>query len=142
MDDEILFGAKRITPTNLLMPDISRLHASDEAVWISYFASPKLDDAVPKPVQRLFELARGAMVYGWLYYPLLTAGYIECTKVLEAAARHAAAEVGSRQAGCGAARDVRDDLGSTTRKWADQERRRLGAVDARSKDPKRLRASN
>lgn len=94
MDDDILLGSKRITASNLLQPDVSRLSAKDEVVWISYFSGQKLDDAVPEPVQRLFEFARGAMIYGWLYYPLLTIGYIECTKVLEAAARHAAAEAG------------------------------------------------
>lgn len=98
-DGELLFGAKRITAANMMQPDVSRLFgARTEAEWIALFADQKLADYVPEPIQKLFELARGTMTYAWLYYPLLALGYIECTKTLEAAARHAAAAAGTPKA--------------------------------------------
>ncbi len=40
---------------------------------------------MPEEVQVLFEVARGAMVYGWFFYPLYMLGTEQLTRVGEAA---------------------------------------------------------
>lgn len=100
MDADVIYGFKRITLDNLLKGDITAAFAGPtEGEWISLLARPQLADSTPEEVRRLFELARGTMIYGWFYYPLLTLGYAECTRVLEAAARHAARMVGLEPTG-------------------------------------------
>jgi hypothetical protein len=90
-DQDVVLGFKRITACNLTTQDITRLFGNhSEAEWIQNFNGPQLASIVPEPVRRLFELARGAMIYGRFYYPLLTIGYAECGRTLEAGARHAA----------------------------------------------------
>lgn len=89
-DEETILGSKRITAANFTAPDIARTFGD----WIAMFSEHQLASNIPEPVRRLFELARGTMTYGWLYYPLLTLGYAECTRVLEAGARRAAALAG------------------------------------------------
>lgn len=56
--------------------------------WLNDFIEPKLQESVPPDVQALFELARGAMVYGYFYYPLYYLGFLELARVAEAAAHH------------------------------------------------------
>lgn len=90
-DADILMGSKRITPKNFGASDVSRAFGFTEVGWIAWFDEVQLDTMVPEPVRRLFELARGTMIYGWFYYPLLSFGTEECTRCLEAGARHAAA---------------------------------------------------
>jgi hypothetical protein len=90
-DSDVVLGFKRITAENITSLDITRLFGKySDAEWIDLFNGPLLLDVVPEPVQRMFELARGTMIYGRYYYPLLTLGYAECTRTLEAGARHAA----------------------------------------------------
>jgi hypothetical protein len=43
----------------------------------------RLDDAVPLPVRKLFEAARGALVFSVMFYPLLTLGAEQLLRVLE-----------------------------------------------------------
>ena len=47
--------------------------------------APQLADAVPVDVQRLFETARGAMCYGYFFYPLFTLAAHQMFRVVEAA---------------------------------------------------------
>lgn len=89
-DDDIVLGYKRITAANIIEPDISRFFGNlGEARWIELFHEPQLLDVVPAHVRGMFEHARGAMIYGWYYYPLLTVGYAECARTIEAGARNA-----------------------------------------------------
>lgn len=91
-DEETVGGFKRITPANLDQPDISRAFGVGNAEhWIALFGQYHVSADVPELVAKLFELARGAMIYGWFYYPLLATGYAECSRTLEAGARHAGA---------------------------------------------------
>ena len=48
---------------------------------------PQLDDQVPRSIRQLFEVARGAMVYGAFYNPLYALGYEQLYRVSEAAAK-------------------------------------------------------
>lgn len=90
-DRDVVMGFKRITPENFTMPDISRAFGlADHAQWIACFDEITIERCVPEPVRRLFELARGSMIYAWLYYPLVSVGFEQCGRCLEAGVRHAA----------------------------------------------------
>jgi hypothetical protein len=45
---------------------------------------PQLGPNVPSDVAALFEVARGAMIYGWFFYPIITLSAEQCLRVLEA----------------------------------------------------------
>src|SRR5258708_6154164 len=61
--------------------------AKTPAEWVSYFLRPVPSDAVPDNVAALLDVARGAMIYGLLFYPLVTLGSEQCYRVLESAIR-------------------------------------------------------
>ncbi len=44
----------------------------------------KLSESVPQQIRRIFEVAKGAMVYGYFFYPLFTLGLEHICKVAEA----------------------------------------------------------
>lgn len=92
-------GFKQVTADNWLEPDpmstifVSLLPdgqtqptSSDE--WLQLILEPQLADAVPEEVRRLFEVARGAMVYGYLFYPLYTLAAEQLFRVADAAVFH------------------------------------------------------
>lgn len=90
-DQDVVMGFKRITPENFMLPDLSRVFGLEtHADWIAWFKEVVIDASVPEPVQRLFELARGSMIYAWLYYPLVSVGFEQCGRCLEAGLRYAA----------------------------------------------------
>src|SRR5438552_3436434 len=77
------FGFKEINIDNWLLPNnvmgiFATLTPTGEIVtltgedWLERMLEPKLDGTVPEEVQALFEVARGALVYGYLFYPLHT----------------------------------------------------------------------
>jgi hypothetical protein len=89
-DQDVIMGFKRITPENFMSADLSRAFGLEtHAQWIEWFNEVSIDAAVPEPVRRLFELARGSMIYAWLYYPLVSVGFEQCGRCLEAGVRHA-----------------------------------------------------
>jgi hypothetical protein len=53
--------------------------------WISSFLNPKLENAVPENVRVLFEVARGALAYGYFFYPLYSLAGDQLFRVAEAA---------------------------------------------------------
>lgn len=53
--------------------------------YLRAILEPQLTPVVPEDVRGLFEVARGVMVYGWLFYPLYTLGAEQCYRVVEAA---------------------------------------------------------
>jgi hypothetical protein len=89
------FGFKEITPNNWLEPDdilrgfvrmspngqIQPLTSDD---YLRDILNPKLLEAAPTDVQALFEVARGAMVYGYFFYPLYTLAGEQLFRVAEA----------------------------------------------------------
>jgi hypothetical protein len=90
-DKDVVMGFKRITPENFMLLDLSRAFGLEtHAHWIGWFNEVAIDASVPEPVRRLFELARGSMIYAWLYYPLVSVGFEQCGRCLEAGLRYAA----------------------------------------------------
>jgi hypothetical protein len=59
----------------------------DADYWIAEVRQPALNATVPKEIRALYEVARSAIIYGFLCYPLLTLGSEQLHRVLEAAAR-------------------------------------------------------
>jgi hypothetical protein len=91
-------GTKKLTPENWLEPDLTSTgwtHYApaasghmEGAAWLRQFSRAELDAAVPEDVRALFEVARGALIYGYLFYPLYTLGIEQLTRVAEAAITH------------------------------------------------------
>jgi hypothetical protein len=88
-------GFKRINAANLQQSDISRAfgRGTPEA-WVGGFSRVQLDARVPQEIAALFEVARGAMIYGWFFYPLMTLGAEQCYRVMEAGIRARCAQLG------------------------------------------------
>jgi hypothetical protein len=61
-------------------PESNRLQA-----WVEDFLAVELEPKVPLEIHRLFEVARGAFVYGVMFYPLVTLGAEQMCRVSEAA---------------------------------------------------------
>jgi len=76
---------KRITADNWLQPDGDTAGGSE--AWRDAFLRIRFDAAVPEEIESMFEAARGAMIYGRFFAPLLTMGVEHCYRLLEAAAR-------------------------------------------------------
>lgn len=56
--------------------------------WLRVILEPSLGPSVPEDVRELFEVARGAMIYGYFFYPLFTLSGEQLMRVAEAAASH------------------------------------------------------
>jgi hypothetical protein len=54
-------------------------------VWLHQLLEPQLVDAVPIEIHQLFEVARGALAYGYFFYPLYTLAGEQLYRVVEAA---------------------------------------------------------
>ena len=59
---------------------------SEPSEWVHDLLKVNLDPVVPLAIRKLFETARGTLVYGRMFYPLLTIGTEQVFRVLEAAA--------------------------------------------------------
>ncbi|MBI5329747.1 MAG: hypothetical protein HZB71_03945 [Betaproteobacteria bacterium] len=77
---------KELTPDNWLEPDTAQT-VLDARAWRDDFLAVRLDAAVPRELADMFEAARGAMIYGYFFQPLVTLGVEHCYRALEAAAR-------------------------------------------------------
>ena len=78
---------KRLTVNNWLEPDrvmsyfiqTSRETGETQPMtgedWLEEILEPRLSEEVPVQIHALFEAARGALVYGYLFYPLLHLGF-------------------------------------------------------------------
>jgi hypothetical protein len=75
--------------TNEHLPKNVRAHKSQ----LGEILKPTLLNSVPSDVQALFEVARAAIVYGYLYYPLNALGTEQLFRVAEAAATHKCEEM-------------------------------------------------
>jgi len=58
-----------------------------EDIWVNSHLKSQLDANVPQDIAGLFEVARGTIIYGWFFYPLLSVGMGRCFVVLETAVR-------------------------------------------------------
>ena len=93
-------GFKNITLENWLKPDdisLSFAHISpiDGTIkpikgdyWVRYILEPKLREVVPTEVQKLLEVARGAIIYGYFFYPLYSLAWEQLFRVAESAISH------------------------------------------------------
>lgn len=90
-DDSSHHGFKRITVSNWKDTDeIIHFPAPvAESTWVSACLKPQLNTAVPQEIVALFEVARGSMIYGWFFYPLITLAAQQFHRIQEAAARAA-----------------------------------------------------
>jgi hypothetical protein len=89
-------GFKEITVENWMKPDgilkgfvrisfngvVSSISGED---YVQNILEPKLINKTPIEVLKLFEVARGIMVYGYFFYPLYAIGTEQLFRVLEAA---------------------------------------------------------
>lgn len=66
----------------------------DHLTWLREVRKFRITDAAPPEIRNLFEVARSAIIYGYLCYPLLTLGTEQLHRVLEAAVRLRAKELG------------------------------------------------
>lgn len=91
-------GFKVLTEENWTQPDpvnchFARLSARVGPVqmtgedWAQALLSVNLSDAVPVEIRDLFSVARGAMVYGWFFYPMFRLGEEQLFRVVETAAK-------------------------------------------------------
>lgn len=58
----------------------------EEDDWAREFLAVELSEDVPCSIRDLFNIARGAMLYGWFFYPLFRLAEEQLYRVLEAAA--------------------------------------------------------
>jgi hypothetical protein len=62
--------------------------------WAEWFLEPQLDPFVPGEVRTMFNVARGAMLYGCFFYPLYTLGTEQLHRVADAATWHRCRQLG------------------------------------------------
>jgi hypothetical protein len=86
---------KRLNRTNWLEAD---QHGGpvpvDAEAWRDAFLAIRLDPRVPPEIAAMFEAARGCMIYGGFFAPLVTLGVEHCYRLLEAAVRARCAQLG------------------------------------------------
>jgi len=88
-------GQKDITAENLSEPDPRiQYFVKSAETWVKRCQVIPLGPEVPTDVTDLLEVARGAIIYGWFYYPLMTLGVEQCFRCLETAARIRAKQLG------------------------------------------------
>ena len=68
-------------------------HASGES-WVSDVRKAELSSKVPTEIRKLFEVAKSAIIYGYLCYPLMTLGAEQLHRISERAAKVRARELG------------------------------------------------
>jgi hypothetical protein len=100
-------GFRKLTADNWLLPDeaSSMFFGASSADgqfrpmkgedWLRPILQPQLNDTVPFEVRRLYEVARGALAYGYLFYPLYTLAAEQLFRVAEAAVTHKCKAVGA-----------------------------------------------
>jgi hypothetical protein len=62
--------------------------------WAEWFLEPELDPTVPDKVRIMFNVARGAILYGCYFYPLYTLGTEQLYRVADAATWHRCRQLG------------------------------------------------
>ena len=86
---------KVIDHDNWLLADAAgRGQVADVRAWRQAFLGIRLDPAVPQDISRLFEAARGSMLYSYFFQPLLISGVEQCYRALESGARTRCAQMG------------------------------------------------
>lgn len=102
--DKVQLGFKSLCLDNWMLPDplmnnlvmlkngvVSNMSAND---WAIPIFEPKLTDNVPSDILKLFEVARGLMLYGYFFYPIYTMAYEQLTRIAETSINHKCKEMG------------------------------------------------
>lgn len=83
---------KRLTLENWLTVDpawsgivMSDSRPDPSEAWVYDLIRTELDPGVPLSIRKLFEIARGTLVYSLMFYPLLTVGTEQMFRVCDAA---------------------------------------------------------
>lgn len=88
-------GLKRLNRANWLEPDRhGAAEPLDAEAWRDAFLAIRLDPRVPAEIAAMFEAARGCMIYGSFFAPLVTLGVEHCYRLLEAAVRARCTQLG------------------------------------------------
>jgi len=96
---------KELTPNNWDQPDMTNanfvrlspiagfvpMNGND---WARAFLAAEMSDEVPEEIRDLFAVARGALLYGWFFYPMFRLGEDQLHRVAEAAAARRYHELG------------------------------------------------
>jgi hypothetical protein len=69
--------------SSLTLDGIPLTRTSD--AWVNDILHSQLSDNIPDEIMRLFEVARGTMVYGYFFYPIFGLVYEQLSRVFEAA---------------------------------------------------------
>ena len=69
-------------------------HSVDARKWREAFLTIRLAPAVPADIACMFEAARGSMLYGYFFQPLMAMGAAQCYRVLESGVRASCAAAG------------------------------------------------
>lgn len=101
------FGIKRLAAENWLQPNLPEwlfvklCRATGEVSpmtgeeWITLFLGPTLINDVPIEIRKMFEVARGALAYGFFFYPLYTFGSEQLFRIGEAAVTQKCRQIGT-----------------------------------------------
>jgi hypothetical protein len=87
-----------IDPTSVLLIELDTATGRPLPItpdrWAEWLLEPQLDPSVPGTVQTMFNVARGAMLYGSFFYPLYTLGTEQLYRVADAATWHRCRQLG------------------------------------------------
>lgn len=97
---------KKLDETNWLEPDKAmqsfghidnngNLQSLGSSDWLEQIFAPRLDDNIPEDIHILFETARGAMIYGYFFYPIFSFSSEQFTRIAETAINKKCEEVGT-----------------------------------------------
>lgn len=102
------YGFDRVTWQNLLQPaEVMQFFAHSGAItpskpaplahWVELIQSPKMNPAVPKDIRSLYEVAKGCMTYGVLFYPLFSVASEQLFRLYESALKARAVAAGGHK---------------------------------------------
>ena len=74
--------------------------------WFAEAKGIELTSSVPREVRAMFEVCRGAPIYGWYFYPLITLGTEQLFRLLELAVRAKLKAMGIRNSNCSFAKAI------------------------------------
>jgi hypothetical protein len=96
------FGFKRLSVENWLTVDpawagvaMSASRPDPSEAWVHDLSQITLTTNAPLAIRKLFETARGTLVYSLMFYPLLALGAEQLFRVLEASAAFKCNEMGA-----------------------------------------------
>lgn len=81
--------------SNLVMVNNKNFSIMSAEDWAVSILEPKLAETVPIEILKLFEVARGSMLYGYFFYPLFTLAFEQLLRVVEAAVSEKCRQIGA-----------------------------------------------